>query len=147
MYISRADFYLGSVYTMDHEVGSWKDGLFPWVDLMVKLPWSNFFKISIYRAFGPLTSCKPNVDQEEWPCTKKWLCLFFEYMPEKDKFRKNNSSLTILLPSLVFIFSSPKTLSLENWYNNIFLLGALAFSTRAPILPLSPQNMLEHVSW
>ena len=40
-------------------------------------PWSDFLKNHIYKAFGPLTRCKPNVDQEGWPCTKKWTCWFF----------------------------------------------------------------------
>ena len=42
---------------MDHEVGPWK---------MVQL-----LEKSIYKAFGPLTRCKPNVDQEEWSCIRK----------------------------------------------------------------------------
>ena len=51
----------GPVYTMDHEVGPWK---------MVRVfPLSNFhgrfLNKSIYKAFGPLTKCKPHVDQEE----------------------------------------------------------------------------------
>ena len=28
-------------------------------------PWSSFFKETIYKAFGPLTRCKPNVNHEE----------------------------------------------------------------------------------
>ena len=36
-----------------------------------------FLEKWIYKAFGPLTRCKPNVDQEEWPCIKKWMCWFF----------------------------------------------------------------------
>jgi hypothetical protein len=49
--------YSGPVYTMDLEVGLRKmDGLFPW---------SDFLQIEFYRVFGPLTRCKPNVDQEE----------------------------------------------------------------------------------
>ena len=38
-----------------------------------------FLKKSIYKVFGSFTSCKPNVDQEEWPCTKKWMCWFLFY--------------------------------------------------------------------
>ena len=44
-----------------------EDGLFPWSDLMVQLSWSSFLN----KAFGSLIRCKLNVDQEEWPCTKK----------------------------------------------------------------------------
>ena len=32
---------------------------------MVQLPWSDFFKESIHKAFGPLLKCNPNVDQED----------------------------------------------------------------------------------
>ena len=40
----------------DHEVGPWKMAFF----LMLR-----FLKKIIYKAFGPLTRCKLNVDQEE----------------------------------------------------------------------------------
>ena len=30
-----------------------------------------------------LTRCNSNVDQEEWPCTKKWMFLVFLYMPKR----------------------------------------------------------------
>ena len=29
-----------------------QDGLFPWSDLMVQLPWSDFLKDSVYKVFG-----------------------------------------------------------------------------------------------
>ena len=41
-------------------------GLFPWSDLMVQLLWFDFLKNQFTKLLG-----KPNVDQEEWPCTKK----------------------------------------------------------------------------
>ena len=59
--------YLGPLYAMDREVESWNMAF-----SMVR-----FLKKSIYAAFGPLISCKLNLDQEEWPRTKKWLCWFF----------------------------------------------------------------------
>lgn len=30
-----------------------KDGLFPWFDFMVQLPWSNFLKIQFTKPLGP----------------------------------------------------------------------------------------------
>ena len=39
-----------------------------------------------------------------------------------------------------------KETSLKNYYRNISLPWALAFSTIAPLLPLPPQNLLDHVS-
>ena len=49
--------YSGPVYTMDDESWTMEDGLFHGPIYLKK----------IYKAFGPLTTCKPNVDQEEWP--------------------------------------------------------------------------------
>jgi hypothetical protein len=59
-----------------------------WPFSLVQLLCSNFFKIPIYKAFGPLTKCNPNVDQEEWPCTKKWMCWFFLIYAQKVIFEK-----------------------------------------------------------
>ena len=73
------NIFLEPVYTMDHEVGRWK---------MASLPF-NLLKIPIHKAFGPLTRCKPKMDQEEWPCTKKTnVLIFFWYMPKKGSFEK-----------------------------------------------------------
>jgi hypothetical protein len=58
---------------MDHEVGPWKMTF-----SMVKLPQSNFFylkenkKTKQYtKPLSPSLGVNQNVDQEEWPCTKK----------------------------------------------------------------------------
>ena len=57
---------LEPIYTVDHEVGPWKMvALFPWFGFIVQLSRFDFFRTSIYNAFGPLTRYKPNVDQEE----------------------------------------------------------------------------------
>ena len=53
--------YWRLVYTMDYEVGPWK----------MAFSHGSILKKPACKAFGPLTRCKPNVDQEEWPCTKK----------------------------------------------------------------------------
>ena len=34
-------------------------------------------KILVFMVHGLFTRCKPNVDHDEWPCTKKWRCWFF----------------------------------------------------------------------
>ena len=43
--------------------------------------WSHFhcqfYEKYNYKAFGPLTRCKQDVNQVKWPCTKKWTCSFF----------------------------------------------------------------------
>jgi hypothetical protein len=54
------------VYTMDHEVIPWKMAFFHNPTFMVQ-----FLKITIYKAFGALTMCKPNMEQEKQPCTRK----------------------------------------------------------------------------
>ena len=61
---------------MVHEVGSWKmafvNGPTSWYDFRgITLK-----KIS-FESFGLLTKCKPNVDQEEWACTKNECAGFF----------------------------------------------------------------------
>ena len=95
---------VGPAYTMDHESRTMSEK-------------------TLYKAFGPLTRCKPNVDHEERPCTKKWMCWFFIFLNIRPRMaifeKKRKSGLTILLPPLVFIVSSPKNESSENYLNNI----------------------------
>ena len=45
--------YLGPVYTMDHESPTMEDGLFPWSDLMVQLPWPDFLENQFTKPLGP----------------------------------------------------------------------------------------------
>ena len=113
--------------SLHHGPWSWtmEDGIFSW---------SNFhglisLKKSIYKAFGPLTRCKLNVDQEEQPCTKrndhapKSECagFFFNICPKGQFWFKKNASLNVLLSSLVFIFFPPNKISLKLSRNNISL--------------------------
>ena len=98
-------------------------------------PGSNFHgpisKKKIYKAFGPFTRCKPNADQEEWPCTKKWMCCFFFKMLKRVvlKNKNKNSSVTTLSSSLIFSYLHhfPKNISLKTNYNSICVSWALAF--------------------
>ena len=55
----HTDVYM-PVYTMDHEVGPWKMA-FSHGPIVFKK------KNSSTKSLGP--KVKPNVDQEEWPCT------------------------------------------------------------------------------
>ena len=68
-------FELRPIYTMDHEVGPWKrtffNGLISWSNfhergpfLMVRVHGPISQKIN-FGILGPLTRCKPNVNQEE----------------------------------------------------------------------------------
>ena len=71
--------------------------------------WSNFSRLDflnnhIYEAFGLVTRCKPNVNQEKWSCTKYWMCWFFLKVCPKRAFLEKNIkikwSLTIFFSSL-----------------------------------------------
>jgi hypothetical protein len=68
---------LKPVYNMDHEVGPCKrpffNGLMSMVRLLEKL---------VLKALGP----SPNVNQEELPCTKMWMCWFFLIHVQKGEF-------------------------------------------------------------
>ena len=111
-FIATHALHLQPVYIMDDEVGPWKvdfihwpwswameDGHFPWSDLMVWI-----FVKSNFKTFGPLTGCTPNVDQEEWPCTKKWMCRFFKYICSKrEVLNKIKYLLSCLLLSKFYV--------------------------------------------
>ena len=132
-----------------------------WPFFMVRLdgPTSmvRFLKNSIYKAFGPLTRCRPNVDQEESSCTKS----------ECDDFLNICPKMTILkiiqvwpVFGLVFIFSPPpkkikikKIKNIKNCYNGISLSWALAFvrhstffasSIAKPVEPCHTRRILVH---
>jgi hypothetical protein len=122
-------------WTMKWEHGRWPFSMVR-LDGPPSMVWFLWNK-SIYKAFGPLTRHKLNVDQEEWPCTRRWMCWIFFIWVQKGQFWKD-SSLTILLSFLVFIFSS----AIFFYYNVISLPWALAFPTRAPLLPLPPQKKM-----
>ena len=104
---------------LHHELWSrtMEDVLFSWSDSMVQLSWFHFTTISNYKAFGPLTRCKPDVDQEEWPCTKKWMCGFVYYMSIKENFERKCSRLTIL-----FVFYCLHLLFLKCRLVKIFII-------------------------
>ena len=112
-----------------------------WPFPVVQLPWSSFLTKSIYKAFGPLARCKPNVNQEEWPCTKKrmrWFCLI--HVPKRRVWKKVHVG-----PLCCPLF--PKRFPLKIQCNNIsWPWGPWPFSTRAPLLPPPPQNPLDHIN-
>ena len=81
-----------------------------WPSLMVRLGCPTFmirfFPKPLYRFFGPLTTCKPNVDQEEWPCTKKWMCWLFLIHAQKGQFWKNKTNQVWPFSCLLVGFTS-----------------------------------------
>ena len=88
---------------MKSDHGRWP---FPMVRLDGPTSMVRFLKKSIHKAFGPLTRCKLNVDQEEWSCTKSG-CVDLKntYIRLKKVVKKNikfDHSLVSSWASLVF---------------------------------------------
>ena len=122
----------------------------PWSRTMKEglLPWSNFHGLVslkiILQSFGTFTRCKLNVDQEEWPSIKKGMVYlfssFYRYMS-----KKNNIEMIKAWPPF-FVFSSPPKQNHFLLYQYLYTMGPCLLFTRAHLLPLPPQNMLDHVN-
>ena len=86
---------------MDHEVGPWRMAFFHGLT-----SWSNFHgNKSIYKARGPFTRGKPNVDEEERLCTKNECASFLNIVCQKMTVLKENQNWSfscLLLASLLF---------------------------------------------
>ena len=107
---------------MKSDYGIWS---FPmvWLDGPTFMVWF-LEKISGYKAFGPLTGCEPIMNQERNDHAqkeKKKDVMILSYMSRKDKFWKETQSLTIVLYTLVCVFSSPKKVSFNCYCFNISL--------------------------
>ena len=64
-----------------------EDGLFQWSEFMVQLPWSDFLKKKFGKPWA-LSGCKLSADEEEWPCTKKWMWCFFNTCSKRKDLKK-----------------------------------------------------------
>ena len=76
----------------------------PQYEFMVYISWSEFLRNWFTKSLGPFTRCKLNVDQEEWPCGKKWM-FFFNTCSKRAIFEKNlkfDCSFVFSWASLVF---------------------------------------------
>jgi hypothetical protein len=120
--------------------GSWsqtmKNGLFPWSNLMFQLPWSNFSKKQFTKPLGPSQGVNPMCTKKNDHAPKSECVDFSNKLLKKRSFGKTQvwPFFCLLLSSLSLL---PKKL--------IFLChGPLPFSTRAHLLPLPPQNPLDH---
>ena len=107
---------------LDH--GRWPFSMV-WFDGLTSMVW--FLTKINYKAFGPLTWCKPHVDQEEWPCIKKWMCWFFLIYAQKGRYWIN-SNITVILSSLSSLLFTSQKKPLKCYYNNVSLPWALAIS-------------------
>jgi hypothetical protein len=73
-------------------------------------------------------------------------CANYIYI-ERAVLKGKESSLIILLSSLVFIFSSPPRKIHSKFIITIFLYhGPLPFSTKTHLFPLPPQTLLNYVN-
>ena len=127
--------------------GTMGDGLFPWSDSMVQLPWSNFFfKYQFTKPLGPLLGVNRMWTKRNHHAPKNECAGFFTICP-KSTFEKVKV-WPFYLSSMVFIFFlSPKKLHRKIYHNIISLPRTIAlFSTWAPILLFPLQNPLDHVS-
>ena len=107
--------------------GPWQVAFFMvWLDGPISMV--PFLDDLIYKALGPLTMCKPNVDQEEWSYQKLNVVIFFKIICQKGQFWKKKSSLTFFLFSLVSIFSSSKNILSKIIIRSFISRGPLPFS-------------------
>ena len=125
---------------------------FPWFDFMVQLPWSNFLEIQSTKPSRPSLGVNwMRTKRNDYAPKNECVDLFFNICPKRAlKKSLKKSSLTILLSSLVFIFSSPKKCSLKIHYHNISLPWALAIfcqSTSFASPTAKPVGPCQWTSW
>jgi hypothetical protein len=87
-----------------------KDGPFPWSDFMVQLSWLDFLIINKFtKPLGPSLGVDRMWTKRNDHAPKMNVLDFFKmYMPKRVVLGENyKSRMTILLSSLVFVFSSP----------------------------------------
>ena len=124
--VVRTSHYLGPVYTMDQKSdhGRWP---FPWSDLMVQLPWSDFLrKNNLQSLWGPSLGVNQmwSKRNNHAPKSECVFFLFFNICPKR-AFKKKDSSLTILLFSLGLHLSSllakcVEDVACKSSYNNFY---------------------------
>ena len=114
-------------WTMISEHERWP---FPMIWLDGPTSMAQFLKELIYKAFGPLTRCKSNLDKEEWHAPKVNMLISLVYaqngqFPKRKKFQV----WPFFLSSPVFIFSSPKKISLKKirLYYHCSVMGPCLF--------------------
>ena len=135
----------GLVYTMNHEVGPWKMASFHDSTFTVNFFYFFIFEVekSIHKAFGPPSLGVNQLWTKRNNRAKIERANFLIYV-HKRQFQKKN------WPFFCLLLSSSSLSQYTFHYKNILtiFLGhrPLCFSTIAPLLPLPPQNPLDHVS-
>ena len=99
-----------------------KDDLFSWSDLMVQLPWFDFFKRSITKLLMSPSLGVNRMWTKRNDHPQNDVCAYFLIYTPKRKTWKNNPILIILLSS-----SSLPEKFIINYYNNISLPRLPAF--------------------
>jgi hypothetical protein len=126
--------------------------LTPWIMKSDQPSTVQLSKTINYEVYGPLTRCKLDVDQDEWPCVKEVNVLLWKKVKKGQLLKGGKKSgLTILLSSLVFVFSplTKKNNDNNNYNFTISIIpchGPLLFWYESTFLPLPHQNPLDHVS-
>ena len=102
------------------------------------------YENAMLQSFRPLTRCTPNIDQAEWPFTKKWMCYIYAW---KGKFWKKKIYLLpffLFSPLLTTAMFDEKKWEREKETKTTLLHNPLTFATRDHLLSLSPQNLLDN---
>ena len=124
-----------------------EDGLFSWSDLMVQLPWYDFFlKTQFTKFLGPSLGVNQMWTKRNGHAPKSECVGFFSYMPKNSNFGKEKNQVgprSCLLLSSYLLLSKEKSKILL--YQHFSAMGHWFFSTSAHILPLPPQNPVDNV--
>ena len=112
---------------------------FPWSNLTVQHPWSHFLKNQFTKSLCPSLGVNQMWTERNDHASKVNVLIFSIYIPKKAILKKIKFDHSL-------VFSSPKNISLNIYYNIIPLSWALAFFYLTPLLSLPPQNPLDHVS-
>ena len=108
---------------------------------MVQLPLYDFWKKQFTKPLGPSLGVNQMWTKRKNHAPKSECADFFNICPKKAVLKKFDHSFVFFCLRLVF----PNNKSINYYYyyyNNIYLPWPLPFSTRAPLLPLPPQNLL-----
>ena len=118
-----------------------------WPNSMVQLLWSNFLNNQFTKPLGPSLGVNLMWTTRNDHAPKSECVDVFLICAQKGQFQKN-SSLTILLSSLLFLFSSPNKISLKFYYNNNFCHAPpLAFFLSEHLFCLSHLKPIEARQW
>ena len=117
---------------------------------MVQLPWSDFFKNKQFtKPLGPSLGVSRMWTERNDHALKSKCADFFLIYVRKWQFWRGKKDFKF---DHSFVFSCLHLLFLPKkfiWKTSIIIFlchGLLSFSTRAPLVPLPPQNPLDHVN-